>query len=150
MPLLGYFGTMGAVLIAVLLFASFILEPRRIEGSLPNSAVEANLPRPRILSRVEQYSASARTAPSMQAGHGSSDPVSAAVRETLVQSAPSRDAIEPAPVQPAKARNNTARGAAWRQNRLDPGYLSYAQDKRGYAQERARAQSAAEGTLGPH
>lgn len=52
MPLLSYFGTVGAVLLALLLLANFLLEPRR-DGSAPASSFsEKNLPKPRIASRV--------------------------------------------------------------------------------------------------
>jgi len=160
MRLLAYFGTMGAVLTMVLLLASFIVEPSRPRGSLPNSAVESNLSKPRILSRVEQYSATLRIAPAVQAGYSSPDPGSAA-GPGISPSAPGQgsgaSAVETAPVQRPVSTSKTAQrrnidnpDAAWRRHRRDPAYSSYAQERRGPAPERRTSQSWAEGTLGPH
>jgi hypothetical protein len=173
MPLLAYFGTIGSLLMALLLLAGFLLEPPPTSPKPGSAGAETNLPRPKITSRVGQYAAAdARTAPAREPRHETSPPAAPQTAELTAW-----NSAQPATEQQAGAggernsfkaakrkavqvrtrvRNPGDAGrqdAAWRQYGRQPtnaarAYSSYGYNS--YARERPSWQSWAEGTLGPH
>lgn len=149
MPLLKYFTTIGLLLTALLLLADALREPR--SAALRETARrEADLPKPRIYSRVGERAVNipqtatalatqARSAPTAEVPR----PLSESTAEQSVGAAPEPPAREataaPDAVKKAKPRK-TAKVRAQRHNNdvagrhLDsnPAYLSYAQERRGW------------------
>jgi hypothetical protein len=72
LPLLAYFSTIGALLMALLLVANVLLEPRPHTPPRPAAtAVETKPPKPRITSRVGQQTiGDARISPWREARQG--------------------------------------------------------------------------------
>jgi hypothetical protein len=171
MPLLLYFSTIGAVLIALLLLINLLLEPRQPKSTKPASAaVETNLPKPRIASQVaRQTVGAAHTASAAGARHQTTSPAAPAADardrrieptawnpvQTAQQS--SIEGMQSKPLNSARSRGKSVRGrntdAAWHHRAKKPAYSGPAYSSpgyRSYARERPTTSSWAEGTLGPH
>ena len=158
MPLLSYFGTMGALLTALLLLANFLLQPQP-GGAKPAAAgVETNLPKPGIASRVADRTVG--QAPTLVSAVTQSEPrpvVPAPETSGLEQTAGSSmqppsdrpssgDMLERAKTE-ARSRSVRNRDATTRRGR-NPTYDSRAYSS--YARDMPRLRVSAEGTLGPH
>jgi hypothetical protein len=177
MPLLAYFGTIGVVLTALLVFANFLLKSPQPEGSGPAAAaVEANLPTPKVTSGVARHTVGVtRVAPSVELRGGRLSPdVPAAAAQAEPTEPATRDLMQPAPEQQmsegnverrslknAKPRSKTAKTRMRGRNAAvargpygkgspysSPG--SYSPGYYSYAHERPAWPFSAQGTLGPH
>ena len=158
MPLLRYFGTIGTILFGLLLFVNFLLEPPHPKGGNPVSTAEREIPKPRIASRVAQYTVGYSLAESRARTASPVAPL--ADPEPTVGSAVATAPGQDVGAENAKTRlfaSEKPRGrseqtrlrntrAASRHSAKASRYASTPVYRR-YAQERA---AAAEGTLGPH
>jgi hypothetical protein len=177
MPLLAYFGTIGALLTALLVFVNFLLQPPGSKKSQAAvAAAEAKLPQPRPTNRIAEYTAGVtRVAPSAEPRYGPPPAVPAAdVQDSALEQATSIP-LQPAPeqqsstsgperkslqrpkakVKSAKARSRARNAhAGWSPDGRRPAYYDPAYFGRGYnAYARERSSwpfSTAQGTLGPH
>ena len=169
MPLLRYFGTVGTILFGLLLLANFLLEPPHPKGVNPVSTAEREIPKPRIASRVGQYTVGyaqstsmaesrARTAspvaPLAEAQPGDREPMAGTgvatgpEQDVRAENAKTRSFASAKP----RGRSEQARFRNIRAASRHPAKASrYSSTPvyRRYAQERATF-SSAEGTLGPH
>ena len=153
MPLLKYFVSVGVLLTALLVLTDFLYEPSI--DALPETAFtrhEVNLPKPKIYSRVGKRAVGipqTTSAPAMQAR---SAPIAEPPRQptkppakqiaAAPESPPTETAAAPNTARKAKPRRKTAKvrtrrqnnDVAWRHPDSNPGYMSYAQERRGWPQ----------------
>jgi hypothetical protein len=171
MPLLAYFSTIGALLMALLLVANVLLEPRPHTPSKPASTdIETKLPKPRITSRVGQHTVGhARTSSWREARHGTPPPAAPAVAvQTERTDLTAWNSAHPAPDRHPgaggerrsfKRANPKGNSVLVRTRVQNPAVAGRQQGKtrtysaRAYAgpgHDRSRWSFSAEGTLGPH
>src|SRR5262245_40810453 len=173
MPLLAYFGTVGALLAGLLLLTNLLLVPPRSEGPrLAVSVAESDLPKPRSANRVERYTVGVtRIAPSEEMRGGRLSPAAPARSEPtgsttpdVVQSESKKQPREGERSSPARAkpkskvakvrtmgRNARVAGRQYDGTATYPGAGSFpVQQPMAYTQERRRWSFSAEGSLGPH
>jgi hypothetical protein len=168
MPLLAYFSIIGAFLMALLLVANVVLEPRpHTPSKAASTAVETKLPKPRITSRVGQQTVGdARISPWREARHETPPPAAPVVavqteRTDLTAWNSAHPARERQPgaggerksFKRAKPKGNYRTrvqnpAVAWRQHGKTRTYSARAYA--GPGNERSGWSFSAEGTLGPH
>jgi hypothetical protein len=171
MPLLAYFSIIGAFLMALLLVANVVLEPRpHTPSKAASTAVETKLPKPRITSRVGQQTVGdARISPWREARHETPPPAAPVVavqteRTDLTAWNSAHPARERQPgaggerksFKRAKPKGNSVLvrtrvqnpAVAWRQHGKTRTYSARAYAGPGH--DRSGWSFSAEGTLGPH
>ncbi len=144
MPLLAYFGTVGVLLTALLLFVNAMLEPDKPKN--PNYAparVETSLPQPRTTTGLTQRAAGVAQAQAAPAIEIRQEPTSPTTPLGMTPSAYEQqpqmnsDEGERKSFKATKPKNKTARihkkrrttDTASRPYREQPGYSSYAQGR---------------------
>jgi hypothetical protein len=157
-PLLAYFLTVGALLTALVLLVNVVLEPSKPERPQPAVAdISTGSKKPRISTgSAHDTGSTTPVAPPAQAEHAKPPTSTSTLTQSAQEQPSSSSEAEPKPLTRAKPKKSTAQkpmggrnaDAAWRNDRGDAGYSSYAQKPARLPA--AQGTSPAEGTLGPH